>query len=421
MKYDKSILADRLDIIDQIDFYKLNGIKIGSALSDIGSVTDDRISYKSLIKQYILNMFEFSYIAEKHGNGKILFFYSNENRTRPYVHQKMKNVEQLTDNKVIVKPNRRRPHLSGFFGMFYITKWKTSLKKSGFTTKESLFFAIQIYHAYVNLVELLKSSNYCLNDINLIVSVHDNRMADSVAIQYFNLLGKNTCTLQHGELLPEDLWLDAGKSFSKYFTVYGELAASRASKFLNHNNEIVRLGMPQMIGKAHEILEFKNMRTFGVYLDFIAFSENNVPMIKLANQIAEKFNLTYFIKYHPSLRNISYSEYVSEKCINEYRNDVSANDLVKDIDFALVCMSSMFGELLYQGLPTFRFISSEKDMYAGIEQLKISTIEDFGKYYDMAINSVTYEEMEQSISMICGLDDPAKKYTDFLKGFAFDE
>ena len=54
MKYDKSILADRLDIIDQIDFYKLNGIKIGSALSDIGSVTDDRISYKSLIKQYLL-------------------------------------------------------------------------------------------------------------------------------------------------------------------------------------------------------------------------------------------------------------------------------------------------------------------------------------------------------------------------------
>ena len=70
---------------------------------------------------------------------------------------------------------------------------------------------------------------------------------DSVVIQYFNNINIDTCTLQHAELLEDDLWLDVGKSFSKQFCVYGDLTYKRVIKAQRHNNNFLKLGMPHMI------------------------------------------------------------------------------------------------------------------------------------------------------------------------------
>lgn len=416
MKYDKRELSERLDRIDKITFYKLNNIKIGSSLSDLGSVKDDKISYKGLIKKYLLNIFEYSYKLEVFGGGKILFFYSNENRNRQYVYQKMQNVENLSKSKTVIKPHKRKIHFDGFLGFLYIFKWFSQLRKQDFTKKESLYFSLCIHNAYINLFDVLEIIGEKIGSINLFVSVHDNRMVDSVAIQYFRNMGIDTCTLQHGELLIDDIWLDAGKSFSKYFCIYGDLTYSRIKNSMNHNNEIVKLGMPQMIGIKHMIRHHENKGIFGVYLNYIAFEEENVPMIALANQIAEKYNLKYFIKYHPSLKNKDYRNKCSNKCYKEYRDEVNANDLSEIIDFAIVSMSSMFGELLYQGIPTFRYVNSEIDMYQGVEMLKITTLEDVEKYLDRR-NDILYDEMEKTVEIICGAIDPKEAYTCFLERF----
>ena len=281
MKYDKQELSERLDRIDTVNFWRLNNIKIGSALSDMGACQEDNITISCILKQYLFSIIEYDYSIEKYGKGNIVFFYSNANRTRQYVQHKMQCVDNLSKNKISVRPNKRKIHFKGFFGLSYIICWYKQFRNLSFERKESLLMTMYVYESYINLCNLLTVLKDNIHNITLIISVHDNRMMDSVVIQYFNNINIDTCTLQHAELLEDDLWLDVGKSFSKQFCVYGDLTYKRVIKAQRHNNDFLKLGMPHMIGIKHKIDRNKTTKKFGVFLDYIGFEENNIPMIYL--------------------------------------------------------------------------------------------------------------------------------------------
>lgn len=422
MKYDKQQLSERLDRIDTMNFWRLNNIKIGSALSDMGACQEDNITISYILKQYLFSIIEYDYSIEKYGKGNIIFFYSNANRTRQYVQQKMQCVDNLSKSKISVRPNKRKIHFKGFFGLFYIICWYKQFRKLSFERKESLLMTMYIYESYINLCDLLKVLKDNIHNINLVISVHDNRMMDSVVIQYFNNINIDTCTLQHAELLEDDLWLDVGKSFSKQFCVYGDLTYNRAIKAQRHNNNFLKLGMPHMIGIKHKIDRNKTTKKFGVFLDYIGFEKNNIQMILLANEIAEKYNLSFFIKYHPSLKEYDYTDKCSKACKHFYRDEINANDLISDIEFAITSMSSMFGELVYQGIPVIRFIVNNKDVYKGIDYLRISSFDEVNRYYkNSKCTEIFYEEIEKTVELICGLSDPKEAYTKFISQYEDDD
>lgn len=418
-----NILTDRdnelfelIEKFDSISFKKYNKIKCGSALHLKILHSGDHIKFFTIIKKIIKLLLECDYIKNVVGDGSILFFYSNANRTRQYVYDKMEHVEKLCENKISLKPKKRMLHISRIKDLYLIIIWLRQLRFMEISMKKKINICLYLLEGLYEIQSVSKLIKKDRCRLKLAFSVHDTRFIDSIVIQFLNHYSITTATLQHAEFAWEEVKLDVGLSFSKYFCIYGEYTKRKILSCCNDDEKYIKLGMPHMIG-VEKIEKKEDAHIFGVFLNFIRYEEDNYKLIDVANQISQKYDMKYILKLHPSLNIKNYTNIDAKFCESKYQSEVSAYECARMIDFAIVSKSTIFGEFLYLGLPTFRYcLNDDSDYYRGISEFKFSNLSEFDEFFENGnLSEFVIQNMKEVSVLISGFGDTTEKYKEFIR------
>lgn len=403
-----------VNIIDNIEFEGFDNIKLGSAAHLLLGKNTNKFGVLNIIKQMFRFAINCEYSMEIKGTGEIVFLYSNANKNRKYVLNKIQKVAQLSENRTILKPSNK-VYVYKFCDIIHLIKWRNKLIDSGFNKATSNYLAIHILYAYLNLNAIKRK----LSDekINLIMSVHDTRLIDSVVIQYYNSIGICTCGLQHGEINRFDAEEEYGLSFSKYHCIYSQYTYDIIKNFIKKEQFYFKLGMPQLIGMKERTIH-NTLGVFGVFLNYYVFEKENIELIKFANQISVKYNLKYIIKLHPSLDEKKYVQLTNNRCIKRYKDNIDLGELIEKIDFGIFSKSTMFFELICLNIPCLEYKNGNFD---NVNLLQVNNIAKFDEYYDGNITNVFFNEMEEIRKIVKPNGDVEENYRVFLKKFEEDK
>lgn len=313
----------------------------------------------------------------------------------------------------------------------YAIRWKNLIRYLGksavwFWTavKQGLKFSAFI-HIWPNLIEIDSLigiiSELPLQQYKRLVVYFDGWPADCFMVQLFKESGKVTYTLQHGTFARG---IDNFKNTDEYGF---ELKASTADFFLAWNNYTVQeaeamgldthrfriLGMPKFIGVKQGDFHEKATRKFGVVLNWSANSQQNIALVEIANQIAQKIGFQYILKYHPTDKGVEYDSYVVKDLCGGVicGRSTTLEEYIQKVDFSIVGNSSMLLEFLWMGTPVYHYFDSDTyDKYQSIEEISFSNITEFESIFDF-----DEAKLNRIRKQLCGPANPEVQYKDFFE------
>ncbi len=232
---------------------------------------------------------------------------------------------------------------------------------------------------------------------NLCVLTYDANLYNNYFSQRFKLAGVKTATLQHGVMLAAREGLENSYDFmglefrgfvSDYFLAWNDFTLNEAVKQGISKERI------QVIGNVKCLNTRPVMRTqesvFGVVLDGECEDENNQPMIRLANEIAEKYNLKYMVRYHPNYAGNEFRNDILNKYGRACSQGVSLPDFLSEVSFCILSNSTVLFELPYYHIQYFRYSSRDnKDKYSSLKEDSFHTLNEFREIFERRKESVT--------------------------------
>ncbi|BFJ84791.1 hypothetical protein Ruko_12080 [Ruthenibacterium sp. TH_2024_36131] len=313
----------------------------------------------------------------------------------------------------------------------YAIHWKNLIRYLGksvgwfvMAVKRGLKFSAFI-HIWPNLIEIDSLigiiSELPLQRYKRLVVYFDGWPTDCFMVQLFKESGKVTYTLQHGTFARG---IDNFKNTDEYGF---ELKVSTADFFLAWNKYTVQeaevmgldtyrfriLGMPKFIGVKQGDFHKKATRKFGVVLNWNANSQQNIALVKVANQIAGKIGFQYILKYHPTDKGIEYDAYVSKGLCRGVicGRTTTLEEYIEQVDFSIVGNSSMLLELLWMGSSIYHYFEpGQYDKYQSVAEISFSDINGFEDIFDL-----NAEDLNEIRSRICGPTNPEEQYKNFFE------
>ena len=286
-----------------------------------------------------------------------LISFSNDYNNRPDHLKYFFNVANLIHNKIVVqgialfKPSK--PKLVGipisvFFGFLKVLKSQGEEYYWELATR--LYCILSDYdevYSYIkrNNIQLKNLVTYC----------------DVVGVDYFftykmNEMGINTITLQHG------LYTNRNPqaflySHSKSFFAINEYTVKL---FRGHNidKEFHVVGMPQNIGIQKSELDCDNNKeviNVGILLDGVRSFDDNVKILKIANDIAQDSRYRIYVKFHPSSPSSEYDLRQLRSSIKIEKTNVAIEKFVHNIDIGILNKSTTILQLLYLNVPVLLY------------------------------------------------------------------
>lgn len=206
----------------------------------------------------------------------------------------------------------------------------------------------------------------CFDKIKLATSFCDAKGEDNLFTQLANARGVKTVTLQHGQyrVLSEEnekADVEAYKNFiSDYLLAWGEVTKREFIKGGISGERVLPVGALKSFSGAAIAPKHKSKGVFGVVLCGEIYAGTNMDMINLANKLAEKYGLKYFLRMHPKNNVKRYLKYVNKDVLSEYSVNVKNEEYVEKVDFSIIHMTGVFVELL--GLNSVLFVYDDKYM-----------------------------------------------------------
>ncbi len=370
----------------------INGINYGRVIAmDLYDTT-----IKGYIKQ-LAKCFLFDYQVKQRGESNCVFEYSLN-------HVKRKDYDGIRDYFMDIFPTfsyisiDKRKSIRGMFFKFFecIARWLKFL----LTGVKSPFLCAILVTEYRPLERKLKSE-ICFEKLKLAVSFCDALGEDNLFTQLVNAGGARTATLQHGQyrVLSEEnekADVEAYKNFiSDYLLAWGEVTKREFIKGGIEGKRVIPVGALKAYSVAKVPDKHKLNGVFGVVLCGEIYIDTNIAMIELANKLAEKYNLKYFLRMHPKNNAERYLRHVNKDVLSEHSFNVKNEEYVEKVDFSIIHMTGVFVELL--GLNSVLFVYDDKymeDLFK-IEPYTFSEEKKLFLLYEKMINQREKIEKEQ--------------------------
>lgn len=366
--------------IEQIRNHKaltINGINYGRVIAiDLYDT-----SCKGYLKQ-LAKCFLFEYTVKFGGESDCVFMYSlswvkrkDYDEIRDYFLKIFPNFSYLSVDK---RKSIRRILAKLVFCLHYWLKFL-------FGGVKTPFLCAVLVTEYKPL-ERKMAEAVCFDKRKLAVSFCDARGEDNLFTQLANAGGMKTVTLQHGQYRVldeknEKADVEAYKNFiSDYLLAWGEVTRREFVKAGICGERVLPVGALKPFSNVPLPPKHKFKGVFGVVLCGEIYMDTNIAMIKLANKLAKKYNLTYFLRMHPKNNGKKYLKYVDKEVLSEISFDVKNDEYVDKVDFSIIHMTGVFVELL--GLNSVLFVYEDRYMenlfkiapYTFSEEKKLSSL-----------------------------------------------
>lgn len=229
-----------------------------------------------------------------------------------------------------------------------------------------------------------------IKDTKVVFAFCDTFLFENVMIQFMGHRGIVSITAQHGQPVffgwdKDHLNQSQILNFSSdYYLAKGNFAKRQFVKAGFDKKRIVVIG--SMNNTVHKSLERSHQNVFGVFTDCILYDfadDTNPKLIAMAEAVAEKMNMSYFIKVHPSETVPDYHRLVSHRCIGIYRQEYANETLFGRIEFGIMSASAIYLDMLYANVKcyqmqtkiSFPIVESPSDKFETCGQLsdKFST------------------------------------------------
>lgn len=362
---------------------------------------------------------KYEYVYETH-NSKLLFFISSNNREN--VNKTFEEIRKLENGDIIAITTKGR-HLDLKIGLyllfFLIPVWIRQTKKYVNSLNEQFWLLnilIQIYRVD------LRFRCIDLKKYNLLTTYYDSLEPESYIIQLFKHQNIKTASLQHGQFVGkcDETFIDCGvelRTFkSDYLLCWNKYTYDEAVKSGISPDKLIIVGIWSYINKQRKFCNKNQNGIFGVVIGHPAFEEENLKLIEAANNLSEKYGISYYLKLHPFYK----EEYFSSQVNNHYKGNIkkgiSMLDYANQVDFTLIGSTSVFVELIYVGHDIYRFSSGEaNDKYKNVKIGKIFNSPD--NLIDVFEKERNNDYTDQLFDYLCTVSDVTTAYKNFFEKF----
>ena len=235
----------------------------------------------------------------------------------------------------------------------------------------------------------------------LVMCFFDSSKYESVIMQYFKQNKVITVTNQHGQPLFRSYFYDLvnqSQIINLISDIYIAKGNFQVKQFTNAGINPDQIKCVGFIGNNKSQFKTDKVSTIGIYLDTPGYTfsnQSNSLLISCAREIANKLNINFFIKVHPTDDVNKYSFLLDDKlCIGIFGKNISLSQTMKMNDLAIIHASSIYVDSYLFGVRCLKIISDVyipisvktdnfKDNYQAIEiitQWNSSSIEEKKSY-----------------------------------------
>lgn len=419
MAYENMKLIKQLN---QISFFGLKGIKVGDVLSAATwEFKDWTNEFIKRINIYTVRGFDFEIIGE---NPDMVFVFSHNQINRIDQLLKFRAFTALFENRADIMAKQEGKAINPFLPCIPI--WYCQMKKLRYSSivKKGICYKLCEAMGYVNEIELLLKK---IPNAEKIICFFDVTAVDSLLIQKYNQKQIDTYTLQHGIINGSYDYIEYKCSHAKYMLAWGEYTKKIAIHYGASEKKIKVVGNLNYFLNPETNLKLapKQSRYFAVCTNGVLSKEDwkrNKELIAIANKIAEKYEIKYYLKIHPRDEIKKYEQLVnSNLCMKIVDLSTDIIEILEKVEFTVCGNSTTFCDSIYYGVPSFRYIRSEdrsRDVCKGIKFGRIENYEDVVISLEMLKDkSKEYEKKMMKIrNMLFEKCDVVQEYKNAILG-----
>lgn len=259
--------------------------------------------------------------------------------------------------------------------------------------------------------------SYDFSNTNLGVVLYDLASLDCLFVHYLKMKGITTATLQHGMTCEQNV-ASLMYGYADYFLVMNQLTRDEAIQAGIPEEKIKIMGNPKYAYQDHMgTRKTTKKNTFGVILPGGNSDEIQKickELIKYSNLISDKLNIPFYIKYHPSTRELIYDDFPNKKYfLGHLPLNSSVLEYADLVDFTLIAISTVFVELLYLGHPVYRMcVETNADPYKKITK---NSFHNMDELIELIQNNA--ETQNELFEYICHTRTPEQNFENFFEEY----
>ncbi len=350
--YDNSYEKE-IEYFNESHFLGLNDIKCGDVLFFTLNVfnNDSKNSNFRSLARIIKSMFVSCISVTRYNDCQIGFLYSNAYGNRKDFEDWFCKVYDLASSRIIIMSGKRL-RVRWFYDWANIMQWYTIFRKV-FVPTEAFYYSSILYKYYSDYLDIIHQ--VVKNKVKLMVTLCDAHSIDSMVTQYCNNHGIKTATLEHGFMTASPV---LSLSKSDYFLGYGQCILENALSVGMNEKKFIKVGMPQLIGTViPKELIINSDKIIGIVCNGSSFSDEDVEMMKIAIEFADKHKYKIYVKLHPGSDIKEYPGELVEYIDKIYSTDISAIEFARLVQFSIISSSSLFIEYLLHMYPVLHYPS----------------------------------------------------------------
>lgn len=290
---------------------------------------------------------------------KLLFFNQTSRADHVEAFNKVASLSPEADVvQVEVTPRRFAPLRVCLKRVCRLARWGIKKGRTKLSWREFWFTAP---FAQLALEAKEQFERWDLTRYNAIVFYYDFNWISDVLRQLAKAEGIATVTLQHGVFFPKvelpatNEVLRSRSSNADTFLTWSEATMEDIIATGVAREKIVVCGHPKYIGCVQEpMIRRERAGVFGVISGIQSYED--IQMIRVACEIAEKTGWKFYIRYHPLQQGDEYDAKFSSPYYLGNAAGFSIDEYVQKTDFSLVEGSSMLYDLLWHGAHVYHYI-----------------------------------------------------------------
>lgn len=364
------------------DALLINGINYGRVIA----IQTYDVSFKSIIKE-LIRLFAFNYKIEVKGNraSNICLFYSFRSSKRKdfdqIIHLFKESINDIKYIELIRYISFKKLHKKMY--VFLCNFIKFSLNR----INDPCISAIVVTQ-YMISKSYLDHFNI-FGNLSVFCTFCDAYGIDNLMTQMANNEEITTVTLQHGQYRVlssgnEIADVEAYENFiSNYMLAWGQATVDEFEQAGIDTNRLIKVGALKSFSFTEKTVNHKINGVFGVVLSGEPYRKSNLNMISLANNIAEKYNLKYFLRMHPKNSKSFYMQYCKSEYLSGSSFSIENVQYTQEVDFSLIHMTGVFVELLSINSLIMVYKDSFLERIFQIEPYCVQSIKEFDELYKL--------------------------------------
>lgn len=305
---------------------------------------------------------------------------SRHNFERKEMISRYEKVVQFIDNKECVYGNNNNFSLS-IEGLRLALLWFRQMPRNG-----DVEIKLRLISAMLEAWQIIKSFKSLpegdRNTIERCIVMCDFQPVDSVVVQYFNFLGIETISLQHGSYGSGVGTIE--NCVANKILVYGKHDSEELVKAGISKDRIVLAGMPQMIGiEEKRVLSTRVIKKVGVVCSGAFGYIPDLKMMNVLLSVNKEKKWDLYLKIRTDSIKESYKGLVEKYGFKGiYSDELSSIDFIDEMDAIICGISTMTLESIVRMKPTFVYSENMGESFDKLSDFKFLNGKELIKLID---------------------------------------